>query len=130
MSDQDAELSVIDPGWLELRNGAQFSASDPKSGITEARWDEYRRIFRHDDITQGIRRYQTNGDAFIIVKSEGILDNGYSNGFLHCGLGPEHSFPPCSSKQDHGNHPYTGGDGAYSFIKLSDRWYAFSQGPG
>jgi hypothetical protein len=130
MSDQDAGLSVIDPNWLQLRDGPQFSAFDPKSGITEARWDEYRRIFLRHDITQGIRRYQPNGDAFIIVKSEGILDNGYSNGFLYCGPGPEHSFPPCSSKQEGGIHPYRVGDEAYSFIRLSDRWYAFSQGPG
>ncbi|MGD0789398.1 MAG: hypothetical protein ABR898_15575 [Terracidiphilus sp.] len=130
MSDQDPGLSVIDPRWLQLRNGTQFSAFDPRSGITEARWDEYRRIFRRDDITQGIRRYQANGDAFIIVKSEGLLDNGYSNGFVYCGPGPEHSYPPCSSKQDRGNHPYTQGDEAYSFIRLSDHWFAFSQGPG
>lgn len=130
MSDQDSELAVIDPGWLQPRNGPEFVSFDPKAGITEARWDEYRRIFRRDDITQGIRRYQAGGDAFIIVKSEGILDNGYSNGFLYCGPGPEHSYPPCSSKLERGDHPYSQGDEAYSFIKLSDRLYAFSQGPG
>jgi hypothetical protein len=57
-------------------------------------------------------------------------DGGYSNGFLYCGSGPEPSLPPCSSKQERGNHPSSEGDEAYSFIKLSDRWYAFSQGPG
>jgi hypothetical protein len=46
MSDQDSGLSVIDPSWLQVRNGPQFLAFDPKAGITEARWDEYRRIFR------------------------------------------------------------------------------------
>jgi hypothetical protein len=130
MSDQDSGLSVIDAKWLEVRDGTQFSVFDQKSGITQARWDEYRRIFRQNEITQGIRRFQVNGDAFIIVKSEGILDNGYSNGFLYCGTGPGHSYPPCSSKQERGNHPYAEGDEAYSFIRLSDRWYAFSQGPG
>ena len=130
MSDQDSGLSVIDPSWLQLRNGTQFLSFDPKAGITEARWDEYRRIFRRNDITQGIRRFQPNGDAFILVKSEGLLDRGYSNGFVYCGAGPEHSYPPCSSKEEHAEHPYTQGDEAYSFIKLADRWYAFSQGPG
>ena len=130
MSDQDSGLSVIDPSWLELRDGTQFLNFDPKTGITEARWDEYRRIFRRNDIMQGIRRYQPDGDAFIIVKSMGLLERGYSNGFVHCGVGPEHSYPPCSSKEKHGEHPYSQGDEAYSFIKVADRWYAFSQGPG
>jgi hypothetical protein len=130
MSDEDSTLSVIDPGWLQVRNGPQFLTFDPKSGITEARWNEYRRIFRNNDITQGIRRYQPDGDAFIIVKSVGLLDNGYSNGYLYCSNGPEHSYPPCSSKDDRGSHPQTDGGEAYSFIRLSDRWYAFSDGPG
>ena len=130
MSDQDPNLSVIDPSWLQLRNGTQFLNYDARAGITENRWNEYRRIFRRNDITQGIRRYQPSGDAFILVKSEGLLDRGVSNGFLFCGVGPEHAYPPCSSQQAKGEHPYTEAEGAYSFVRVADRWYVFSQGPG
>jgi hypothetical protein len=98
--------------------------------MTAERWNEYRRIFKRNRITQGIRRSQPNGDAFIIVKSVGLLDNGYSNGYLYCVPGPKHPYKPCSSKETNGSQPSTGNDEAYSFIKLTDRWYAYSEGPG
>ncbi len=130
MSDQDSQMSVIDPTWLLIRDGKQSFQASSDSGLTEQRWNEYKVIFRRNKLSQGIRRYQANSDAFFIVKSEGLLDNGYSNGFLFCGPGPAHSFRPCSLNQAKGSHPYTEQEGAYSFIKLADRWYAFSQGPG
>jgi len=37
--------------------------------------------------------------------------------------------PPCSSSQVVGDHPYAPGDEAYSYRKLADRWYAYSEGP-
>lgn len=130
MSNQDSDLLVIDPGWLETSDYHQYLSYDPASGITAERWEAYRRIFRRNGFTQGIRRNAKNGDAFIIVKSIGILDNGYSNGYLYCGPGPVHSYPPCSSNQSKDEHPYSPESEAYSFIKVADHWYVYSQGPG
>lgn len=130
MSDQDSQLGVIDPDWLETQDGHQYLTYDPASGITAERWEAYRRIFRRNGIAQGIRRYPKRGDAFVIVKSEGLLDRGHSNGFLYCGPGPTHSYPPCSSNELHGEHPYSPREEAYSFIKVADHWYVFSDGPG
>jgi hypothetical protein len=122
-------MAVIDPGWLELQ-GQSFPASYTAVGISAARWEEYRSIFRRNGITQGIRRYAPKGDAFIIVKSIGLLDNGHSNGYLYCVPGAKHIYAPCSSTEKYGEHSYSSGDEAYEFIKLTDRWYAFRQGPG
>lgn len=129
MSNQDSQLSVIDPSWLMTQDGHQYLSYDPATGITRERWDAYRNMYAKDDITQGIRRYK-GGDAFIIVKSEGILDNGYSNGYLYCSPGPVHTYAPCSSNQSHGEYPYSPGNEEYSFIKVADHWYVYSQGPG
>src|ERR1700739_3101112 len=65
MSNQDSELLVIDPGWIETSDYHQYLSYDPASGITAARWEDYRRIFRRDGFTQGIRRYSKRGDTFI-----------------------------------------------------------------
>jgi hypothetical protein len=131
MSDQDPDLAVIDPGWLNSRSGQQvLGDNDPKSPLSVQRWNEYRRIFKRNDLTQGLRRFKQNGDAFIIVKSEGLLDRGYSNGYVFCGSDSEHTLPPCLSKDPRGEHTTSQGGEAYSFIKVADRWYVFSQGPG
>lgn len=129
MSDHDAQLTVIDPSWLMTRDH-QFLEYSPETGITRERWEEYRRLFSRNGITQGIRRDLDTKDAFIIVKSFGLLERGTSAGYLYCGPGPNHSYLPCSSSQSSGEHPYKPGDEAYSFFKLADRWYAFSDGPG
>jgi hypothetical protein len=130
MSDEDSQMAVIDPTWLELQGLYSPSLSDRAIGISSVRWEEYRQIFRRNGITQGIRRYAPKGDAFIIVKSIGILDNGYSNGYLYCIPGTSSRYEPCSSSEQRGEHPYTGGDVGYEFIKLTDHWYAYRQGPG
>ena len=129
MSDHDAQLIRIDPAWLMTRD-RQFLTYSPESGITQERWDEYRRLFARNGITQGIQRDPESRDAFIIVKSAGLLDRGISNGYLYCGPVPNHRYPPCSSSQASGEHPYKPDDQAYSFRKLADRWYAYSEGPG
>ena len=45
MSDHDSQLTRIDPTWLIIRDGRQFLAYSPESGITRERWEEYRRLF-------------------------------------------------------------------------------------
>lgn len=128
MSDQDAQLIRIDPTWLMTRDH-QYLAYSPETGITLERWDEYRRLFARNDIMQGIQRDPDSGDAFILVKSVGLLNRGTSNGYLYCGPGPKHRYAPCFSSQAAGEHSYAPGDEAYSYRKLADRWYAYSEGP-
>lgn len=134
MSEKDADFTVIDPDWLAKRGSSQvYYFATPGIGMTRARWREYRRLFERDSITQGIRREPESGDAFVIVKSIGLLNRGYSNGYLHCGPGPKHYYPPCSSPAPTGEHPFDPEArddwGAYSYKRLTDRWYVFSQGP-
>jgi hypothetical protein len=93
MSDHDAQLTRIDPNWLQTHEH-QYLQYSPETGITRERWDEYRRLFARNDITQGIQRDPESGDAFIIVKSIGLLNRGNSNGYLYCGSGPNHRYPP------------------------------------
>jgi hypothetical protein len=128
MSDHDAQFVRIDPDWLSTPEH-QYQKYSPETGMTQERWDEYRRLFARNGITQGIQRDPESRDAFILVKSVGLLNRGHSNGYLYCGPGPKHRYPPCSSSEPYGEHPYSPGDEAYSYRKLADRWFAYSEGP-
>ena len=44
MSDHDVQLTRNDPTWLMTRDH-QYLAYSPETGITQERWDEYRRLF-------------------------------------------------------------------------------------
>jgi hypothetical protein len=112
MSDHDSQLTRIDPTWLMSRDGRQFLAYCPESGITRERWEEYRRLFSRNGIAQGIQHDPEAWDAFIIVDSFGLLNCGHSNGYIYCGPGPKHFYLPCLSSQPSGEHPYKPGDKA------------------
>ncbi len=132
MSNQDTHMLRIDPTWLMNDTSGQFLQYDPKAGISLERWNEYRRIFSRDGITQGIQRESGSDDAFIIVDSEGLLNDGISNGYLFCGARPVHRYAPCTSSSAKGSHQFSGvgsNDEGYSFLKLDGGWYAVSFGP-
>lgn len=131
MSNQDKHLLRIDPTWLMDDAHHQYMQYDPASGITLTRWNEYRKLFSRNNITQGIQREPGSDDAFIMVKSEGLLDRGISNGYLFCGPRPVHRYAPCLNSSARGKHVVTGeADEGYEFIRLDGGWYAFSRGPG
>ncbi len=129
MSEQDSQVVRIDPTFLINRQN-QSTEFGSETGITQERWNQYRRLFGRNDISQGIQHDPQTGDAFIMVQSTGLLDRGYSNGYLYCGPGPKHAYPPCYSSKPSGEHPYKEGDEGYSYRKLADRWYAYGRGPG
>jgi hypothetical protein len=64
-SNQDRHLLRIDPNWLLTDKYAQFENYDSAVGITEARWNEYRRLFDRNQIKQGIQRQPDSDDAFM-----------------------------------------------------------------
>jgi hypothetical protein len=128
MADHDAQLERIAPTWLQTKD-EQYLEYSARTGISRQRWDEYRRLFDRDDIEGGIQRDPDTGDAFIIVQSSGIVNRGYSNGFLHCGPGPNHRWPPCTLRRSEGSHAAASYDDTfYDFRRITDRWYAFSEG--
>lgn len=133
MSDQDVNFSVIDPGWLMTTEPRQYFQAVPSEGMPQQRWEQYRRLFRKVHLSQGLRRDPASGDIFLIVQSFGILDRGYSNGFLHCGAGPSHLYPACSSIRTSGRHRYSPGPGespGYVFQRIAKDWYVYQNGPG
>jgi hypothetical protein len=131
MSNEDKHLLRIDPTWLMNDQFQEFLQYDPAAGISLERWNEYRRMFSQDGISQGIQREPGSDDAFIMVKSEGLLSDGISNGYLFCGQRPVHRYAPCNSSAAKGSHQFNGNpnDEGYSFIKLDVGWYAVSIGP-
>jgi len=131
MSDHDSQLVRIAPAWLEVRGGRLFMDYSAETGITRDRWDEYRRVFARNDIREGVQRDPDTGDIFVIVKAVGLLERGHMSGFLYCGPGSNHRYQPCASSQSSGDHSRrSGDDDNYSYRRLADRWYAYSEGPG
>jgi len=147
MSGEDSQLDVIDPTWMmvqaptqpdpsdgavqQLQLGKEYMAYSPETGISRERYDTYMRIFAKNDLSQGLRRYGDSGDIFFIVKSVGLLNRGYSNGYLYCGhRGAGTSrYPPCESSSTSEIHDVSAGGESYEFHKVAPNWFVYRDGP-
>jgi hypothetical protein len=139
MSDQDSQFTRIDPNWLMTADGYQYywpgsplSGTDSETApMPTERWNQYRKLFSKDNISQGVERDTVSGDQFILVDSEGILDSGVSVGYVLCSLGAKHRYPPCVLGGDRGSQEYSENPrrDAYEYRHLTGRWYVYSEGP-
>jgi hypothetical protein len=138
MSDEDALFWRIAPDFLwREANGSivagEFMAGDPNAGLSESRWDQYRSIYRRNGIKLGILRNKKH-DAFIMMDSIGLLNRGHITGYLYCSTDPSKDadrFEPCTLGQNNGERKFNPDmhEEAYSFQRLSARWFVFDQGP-
>jgi hypothetical protein len=127
MSDQDAQLIRIASWWL-MTSDHQYMEYTAETGITQGRWDEYRRIFARNAIADGLQRDHDTGDIYFMVRAVGIVNRGHSSGYLHCGPGPNHRYPPCSFLDVVGEHlKASDSDVNYAFRRIGQSWYAYSE---
>jgi hypothetical protein len=147
MSNEDANFTRIAPDFLDRDADGQFAAGrfragDPKAGLPESRWKAYRNIYAKNGIQLGIQR-DNAGDAFIMVNSFGLLNDGHTSGYLYCASTPvpisdAARFQPCVLHQEKGRHNfdpntpqndnYFQAEG-YLFQKLDEHWFAYDEGP-
>jgi hypothetical protein len=142
MSDQDTHYSRIDPGFIDFgyidgQPGGQSMHGDKNSPLASSRWDAYRALFSRAKLSQGFQR-DADGNVFFMAGSEGLLDRGFSIGYLYCRdqnspAQKAANFEPCNqANQDSGSEeePQDGSREAFSFRKLSGRWFVYRRGPG
>jgi len=138
MSKEDAHYSRIAPTFVDRDQGSdgpgRYMDGDPKAGLAKSRWDEYRAIYKLNDIKLGVQRDEGE-DFFIMADSVGLLNRGHSTGYLFCvqqkDEAKKYRFQPCRQDQNEGSHqfdPNTREEG-YSFRRLDGSWFAYDEGP-
>ena len=137
MSDEDKKFSWIAPDFVDrlpedpnVKLFTRFTRDDPKTGLPRPRWDMYREIFLRNGIHRGIQR-DLDGDAFIMVRSSGMLDVSLTSGYLHCAQNDRADFlrfDPCLLREERGKRRGDDSRDGYSFQRLDDDWYAYYDG--
>ena len=138
MSNEDSGFSRIAPTFLDRHStdpneAWRHSQGDPKAGLPEARWNEYRQIYARNGIKLGVQR-DAGGDVFIMVDSLGLLNRGHTTGYLHCVSTVSDKdllFAPCVLREERGEHHYdpTSREEGYSFQRIASGWFAYDEGP-
>lgn len=129
MTDQDQQMSRIAPDFLHTQDSFSWPRRQSEWGISESRWDDYRKIFRQTHFGDGVIRGKT--DLKAIVWSLGVVAGGVSVSYLHCGSPQNKSAPEdpaCGERKTTGAGMY--GDSVsfgYRYKKLTDDWYILEE---
>ena len=142
MSDQDKYFFRIDPTFLDYdytqgKMDGNAVVGEDAAKMAPARLQAYRSLFAQAQLDQGFQR-QLDGDMYFMAGSIGILENGYTTGYLYCRdpgsvASQSSGYELCrSATTDHGsqNNSITPPRQAYSFQKVADHWFVFGEGPG
>ncbi len=124
MAQQDVHVIRIasDFTWLDSNNKWPRS----EVGFSDARWDEYRKLFKELFLTEGIFRTEDYpGAIFFIARSDGLCTGGSSAGYVYSTteLSPVEESPTTALDAEARKHPEK--HIAFAFQKLENDWYTF-----
>ena len=126
MAKEDSVMSRIAYDFTWRQGSVAWPRPEAEWGITEARWDQYRRLFRKVDATAGLSQDQ-QGNIYFLMHTEGSVVVGASKGFVYCQT--TEASPgvilPCSEQRNFGKRDDGNGNGA-EYRRLSDHWYIYS----
>ena len=81
MANVDTHLTRIAPDFTWLDNNVAWPRED--IGISEQRWDEYKRLFRSVGTSVGIIRYSKSSRVYIPLVDEGLVPSGAEKGVVY-----------------------------------------------
>jgi hypothetical protein len=126
MGEQDSRVIRIAPDYTWLDGNDQWPRDD--IGFSEARWDEYRSLFKELALPEGtVRTEDFPGAIFFIAYVEGLCTSGSSAGYVYSAkaLAPTTESPKealdAEVRKSADKHY------AYVFKPLKANWYTFYQ---
>jgi hypothetical protein len=126
MGEQDARVIRIAEDYTWLDGNDQWPRDD--IGFSEARWDDYRSLFKELALPEGIVRTEDfQGAIFFIAYVEGLCTGGSSAGYVYStkALVPTTQSP--KDALDAEAHKNADRHYAYVFKPLKENWYTFYQ---
>jgi hypothetical protein len=114
MSNQDPHVNRIAPDFTKLDTDEDWPRPDSLLGISHARWDEYRRLFKRVGSESGLGR-GADGRVYITIKAVGLL-GGASEGYVGSPT------PPAPLVTSLDSHPAGKGQ---RYRALAGGWYVF-----
>ena len=120
MSQEDVHLQRIAPDFTWLDNSVAWPRKNV--GISEQRWDEYRRLFRSVGVSVGINKDIDHGRVFFPIVSEGLAPSGYTKGLVYS---PTPLGPVLDSLDKAPPKRYWERDHVLAYKRIQDHWYIY-----
>lgn len=89
MAQEDAKLTRIAPDFTWLADDVGWPRPPSRVGFSDARWNEYRVLFRKLGVDSGVAR-RPDGVLLFIASTQGLVTGGSSKGYAYSDrlLGP------------------------------------------
>lgn len=113
---EDEHLVRIAPDFTQLEDDWSWPRPRESWGITEARWDRYRQLFREADIDHGIT-HDEEGTVYFLAEACGLSISGRSSGYLYSSTRPSPIVDRLSDLQSKG----------IAYVPLEGPWYLFAE---
>ena len=127
----DSRMTRIAPNFLGTADSAAWPRPQSQWGISQVRWDEYKRLFRRAGIDDGATGSGKSNETLFLVYTWGIVPSGISVGYLHCGQptsGYQHTEPACIERKDSGKGMYGQSTSfGYRYKEIAEDWFILEQ---
>ena len=119
MSRTDRTVVRIANDFTWLDTDSSWPRPEDRWGISAARWDQYRQLFREAGLQSGILQDNEGGITYFMYWSRGLMTNGSTKGYAYS----ENDLTPIvSSLDDYESWPK---GKRIIFKKLDGNWYLF-----
>lgn len=81
MSEADNRVVRITSEFTWLDDNAAWPRPESQLGFSEARWDQYRRLFKEIGLAGGIAREKSGDVTYLIFSSKGLVTHGTEKGY-------------------------------------------------
>lgn len=88
MAKQDSNMVRIADDFTWTTDSVAYPRPESELGITNERWEEYKKIFKKIKLDNGILNYQPD-KTFLMASSRGLLTGGSSKGYAYLTEKPE-----------------------------------------
>lgn len=128
MSQEDVNVVRVADDFTRLKNDWSWPRPESCWGITAARWNEYRRLFKAAGVSTGWEKDEL-GNVYFIAHTHGLSIGGGSKGLVRCFSSgdPEKTFPPCTERKEKGQSKNDTNSDGYSYRRIGPDWYIFEE---
>jgi len=128
MMNEDKGIGIVTHEFIDLAGGSPWPRPEPAWGISKARWDEYKTIFKRAKIPRGVIRDVGSGETMIYAWTWGEPVPLAAKSYIHCGKpkkGDAYQLLPCYEGKEWGRNYEAGRHTRYK--KLDERWFLFEE---
>lgn len=120
MANEDVHLQRIAPDFTWLDDSVAWPRENV--GISDLRWDEYRRLFRRVRAPQGIVKNPDPPSVYFPIVSEGLVPAGWTKGLVYSSA---NLTPVLESLDKRPPDRYWERSHVLVYKKIEDHWYIY-----